>query len=61
MSLLARHILLWAQNKFLSLYVPGVANLAARSCLGNPVEALTEVRGMDVAPSGSEPDIATFR
>ncbi len=51
----ARRLLLWAQDKFLSLravHVPGVLNLAA-----DFVKTESQVGGVDVEPSNSSPDL----
>ncbi len=55
---LARHLLLWSQDKFLSLravHVPGVLNLAGRFS----VETEAQAGGMDVEPSDGIPDLGS--
>ncbi len=55
----ARHLLLWTQDKFLPLraiHVPGALNLAA-----DFVETEAQVRGMDVEPSNSSPDLGLIQ
>ncbi len=55
---LARHLLLWSQDKFLSLravHVPGVLNLAAVFS----VETEAQAGGMDVEPSDGIPDLGS--
>ncbi len=55
---LAHHLLLWSQDKFLSLravHVPGVLNLAGRFS----VETEAQAGGMDVEPSDGIPDLGS--
>ncbi len=54
------HLLLWSQDKFLSLravHVLGILNLAADFF----VEAETQAGGMDAEPSDSSPDLGSVR
>ncbi len=56
---LARHLLLWSQDKFLSLravHVPGVLNLENGRF---SVETEAQARGMDVEPSDGIPDLGS--
>ncbi len=56
---LAHQILVWSQDKFLSLravYIPGPSQCRSR----HPVEAGAEARGMEASPRGGEADLESF-
>ncbi len=56
---LAHQILVWSQDKLLSLravHIPGHLNMGSR----HPVEAGAEARGMDALPRGGEADMESF-